>query len=309
MPGSDPRVGPRRSGPLTARRLLRFRSARSTPRGERDRWSARLAAGTEAPARRGLPRRIPKDATGIRGTRGSTAPVRCTRRCSVSDAAVAPPKKNHDTSAQPRRAGTSGSSSVAATTAPEGAVTAVPLLVTDFAHARKRGTPVRHPDTPRRVSSRTPRTPKGGVGGSHLGCRCGRVAPIPSQRRWRDRPRARQTSSPFRTVGTGCRSIPSPLRARRQLGRRSRVESAVVSTQAQTVEVTRRCVSATAAPKCPWPVRAEARAGWPEPKPEPRPFPTPPKRHPEPRPRRSGDGVERVDVHVKERVLKDLFSR
>ena len=104
----DPKVGGPPVGPMAARRLLRFRSARSPPKRARDR-----SHGSSRRTGPRLLRRTPKDPTSTDGTsRGfhpasprsenenPTVSVRFTRRCSVSDS----PPKLRRASAVPRSA-------------------------------------------------------------------------------------------------------------------------------------------------------------------------------------------------------------
>lgn len=99
------RLAIRRSGPLAARRLLRFRSAQS-PRFQETRigrWLRRTRRPTRAASER-TPKSRPRRRERSRGN--PPLPVRFTRRCSVSGTSRPAPKSRSRPSAQPRRAGT-----------------------------------------------------------------------------------------------------------------------------------------------------------------------------------------------------------
>jgi hypothetical protein len=115
------RLAIRRSGPLAARRLLRFRSAQS-PRFQETRigrWLRRTRRPTRAASER-TPKSRPRRRERSRGN--PPLPVRFTRRCSVSGTSRPAPKSRSRPSAQPRRAGTGDRawSEAPSTRAPEG---------------------------------------------------------------------------------------------------------------------------------------------------------------------------------------------
>jgi hypothetical protein len=280
MLASDPKVGgpPVRlaGSPKTATLPVRP----IAPRDDRDRCLARslepkLQRVVPAASDPEGPERAPVE------PEGSTVPVRFTRRCSVSGYAVVPPKRRDGTSAQPRRAGTGGSSEAPSASPRSKALrTEGRSLDTDFAHARRRGTSVRHSSTTPKGVDRTPSPRR--VTWAARTRRCGPVAPI--------LPAALEGSASGQTDIVSMRNgqvpkaeasvppgVPDGRRAdARASGARSCPRSRTSSGLA------RGCASATAAPKCPWPERAEARPGLPGPKPERRSFRVQPKQHLEP---------------------------
>jgi len=123
----------------------------------------------------------------------------------------------------------------------------------------------------------------------------------PPQQAGIDRPRARLTSSPPKTAGPK-----SPMTRRSPTD--ASAGGAVVAAQSTRVVGWIR----HGAPKCTVLEQTEACSRRLGPKPEARSCPAPPKRFRNPEVRAnpvSGDGVERIDVHVKERFRRTISSR
>jgi hypothetical protein len=297
----------RRSGSLAARRLLRFRSARS---GTGPVGIGRLAVrvrDAEAPKiRHRLPRRAPKDPNGHQWNRGihragpfhpkvlglrlrRGRPEGRTTTPAHSPGGLAPVVRAHDV--PPHR---------------------YPKVRTRWRvtrhrrrHTRRCGLvgapPVR---LPKEVASNPPRVPRRDrVAGALAPEGARRVAPAASPASWRG-PASGQTdivSTRNGRVAIRRSRLPS---ARRPPSRRSRVGGAVVSAQSHRwgASPSRLHRSARAGmDRSPlWATRAEARLAFVRGPAEAVPR--------TPTGVRSGDGVERVDVHVKERFRR-RFSR